>query len=316
MKIKSNIYFYVAAICVWVITVFIKLKYNGLIFGFNFGLYHPDGALYTTTALKLSGYSEFESAKIVYDWYSVHAFKFYYTSPLELYVSNNGLYAAYSSRIFYPILSVPFVKLFGVPGMLIIPALSLLIVILTINKFGIKMNKIWESFLMVFMVASSAVVMRWMVINTTDSLFVGLFAIVAYCLFMKIPNRQWYITFAILIVLTSLTRFSLFFWFAIALVLLMQTKVQKAFFVFVLSIIMSLPALLNNSTSSFLPVESQRNFLDRLLVYPFYVFKIIFYEIAQLLVLDRILFFMLFLSVFYSIRYFYRESSKIKNRLS
>jgi CDP-diglyceride synthetase len=90
----------------------------------------------------------------------------------------------------------------------------------------------------------------------------------------------------------------------------MQTKVQKAFFIFVLCIIMSLPTLLNNSASSFLPVESQRSFLDRLLVYPFYVFKIIFYEIAQLLVLDRILFFMLILSVFYSIRYFYRDSSK------
>lgn len=309
-KIKSKNYFYFATLCIWIVTVFTKLKYNGLIFGFNFGLYHPDGALYTTTALQLSGYTEFESASIVYEWYSLYAYKFFYTSPLELYASNNDLYTAYSSRILYPLLSVPFIKLFGVAGMLAIPALSLLIIMLIITKIGIKLNKTLESFLILFMVASSAVVMRWMMINTTDSLFVGLFGIVAYALFIVVPNPRWYFIFGTLIVLTSLTRFSLLFWFAIALVLFMQTKVKKAIFVFILSSLMSFPALLNNSTSSFLPVESQRNFLDRFLIYPFYVFKIIFYEIVQLFVLDRILFFMLFLSILYSIKYFYKESSK------
>jgi len=309
-KIKNNIFFYFATLCIWVITVLIKLKYNGLMFGFNFGLYHPDGALYSTKALILSGYSESESAQIVYDWYSVHAFKFNYSSPSELYVSRNGLYEAYSSRILYPILSIPFVKLFGVAGMLAIPALSLLIIMLVIIKIGIEVNKILEAFLTLFMIASSAVVMRWMMINTTDPLFVGLFAIVAYYLVKRIRSPQWYFIFGILIVLTSSTRFSLLFWFAIALVLFMQTKVQKAIFVFILCIIMSLPTLLSNSGSSFLPVESQKNFLDKLLVYPFYILKISFYEVVQLFVFDRILFFMLFLSIFYSARYFYKESSK------
>jgi uncharacterized membrane protein len=35
---------YLVMIVIWGITLLTKLFYNGLVFGFDYGLYHPDGA--------------------------------------------------------------------------------------------------------------------------------------------------------------------------------------------------------------------------------------------------------------------------------
>ena len=309
-RIKNNHLLYFTTLGVWIITVLIKLKYNGLIFGFDYGLYHPDGTLYTTRALDWSGYTETEAAKIVSDWYNIHAYKFNSTNPSDFYYSVNHLYADYAPRVLYPLLSTPFVKLFGVIGMLVIPALSLLIVMLMITKIGIELNKTFASLLTLIMISSSATVLRWMMINTTDALLVGIFSVVTFYLSKKISNFNWFFIFGALIVLTSLTRLSILFWFAIAFVLLMQGKVQKTTFILVFSVISVVPTLLNNSSSSFLTVESQRGILQRILLYPYYVLKITFYEFAQLFVLDRILFFICVLSLLYSVKHFYKDSSK------
>ena len=309
-RVNNNFLFYFATLSVWVITVLIKLRYNGLILGFDYGLYHPDGTLYTTRALDWSGYSEIEAAKIVSDWYNIHAVKFNNTNPSDFYYRVNHLYADYSPRILYPLLSILFIKLFGVPGMLAIPAFSLLIVMLMITKIGIELNKTFASFLTLIMVSSSPTVLRWMMANTTDALLVGIFSVVTFYLAKKIPGIKWYFVFGLLIILTGLTRISILFWFAIAVVLLMQSRVQKTAFILVISTIALIPTLLNNSSSSFLTVESQKGLSQRLLLYPFYVLKITFYEFAELFVLDRVLFFMCLLSLFYSTRYFYKESSK------
>ena len=309
-RIKNNHLLYFTTLSVWIITVLIKLKYNGLIFGFDYGLYHPDGTLYTTRALDWSGYTETEAAKIVSDWYNIHAYKFNSTNPSDFYYSVNHLYADYAPRVLYPLLSTPFVKLFGVIGMLVIPALSLLIVMLMITKIGIELDKTFASLLTLIMISSSATVLRWMMINATDALLVGIFSVVAFNLSKKISNFNWFFIFGALILLTSLTRLSILFWFAIAFVLLMQAKVQKTAFILVFSVISVVPTLLNNSSSSFLTVESQRSILQRILLYPYYVLKITFYEFAQLFVLDRILFFMCVLSLLYSVKHFYKDSSK------
>ena len=77
MQYRSrNIILHLSVLGIWLVTLLIKLKYNGLVFGFDYGLYHPDGALYTTRALDWSGYTETEAAKIVSNWYNIHAFKF------------------------------------------------------------------------------------------------------------------------------------------------------------------------------------------------------------------------------------------------
>ena len=192
MQYRSrNILLYLSVLGIWLVTLLIKLRYNGLVFGFDYGLYHPDGALYATRALDWSGYTETEAAKIVSNWYNIHAFKFNTTKPSDFYYSVHPLYPEYSPRILYPLLSIPFVKLFGVPGMLAVPAFSLLILLLVVLKIGIDLNKPFIAFLTIVSVASSPTVIRWMMANTTDALLVGIFSVSTYCLVRKISSYGW-----------------------------------------------------------------------------------------------------------------------------
>jgi len=292
------------------VTILIKLKYNGLIFGFDYGLYHPDGTLYTTRALDWSGYSETQAAKMVSDWYNVHAFKFNNTEPSDLYYAVNPFYKEYSPRILYPFLSVPFIKIFGIPGMLVIPALSLLVVMLIVVKIGIHLKKSFASMLTLIGISSSTTVTRWMVVNTTDALLVGIFSVGAYFLMRKIRSPKWYLISGVLVVLTGLTRISVLFWIAIATVLLIQKNQRKAIFIVLISVLVVIPTLLSNSSNSFLAVEADRSLWQRFLLYPFYLIKITFYEFAQLFVMDRILFFMCALSIYLSFKYINKDSSK------
>jgi hypothetical protein len=292
------------------VTLLIKLKYNGLVFGFDYGLYHPDGALYTTRALDWSGYTETEAAKIVSNWYNIHAFKFNNTKTSDFYYSVHPLYPEYSPRILYPLLSIPFIKLLGVPGMLAVPALSLLILLLVILKIGLDLNKPFIAFLTLVSVASSSTVVRWMMANTTDALLVGIFSVATYCIVKKISSYRWYLVFGVLVMLTGLTRISILFWVAVSSVLLIQRNRKKAIFITVVSVLIVIPTLLSNSSNSFLAVEANRSLWQRFLLYPFYLIKITFYEFAQLFVMDRILFFMCASSIYLSFKYINKDSSK------
>jgi len=311
MQYRSrNIILYVSVLGIWLMTLLIKFKYNGLIFGFDYGIYHPDGALYTTRALDWSGYSETEAAKIVSNWYNIHAYKFNTTKPSDFYYSVHPLYPEYSIRILYPLLSIPFVKLFGVPGMLVVPAFSLLILLLVILKIGIDLNKPFIAFLTLVSAASSSTVVRWMMANTTDALLVGIFSLTTYCLVRKITSYRWYLVYGALIILSGLTRISILFWIACASVLLIQKNRKKAIFITVVSVLIVIPTLLSNSSNSFLAVEAHRGLWQRIMLYPFYLIKITFYEFTQLFVMDRILFFMCALSIYLSFKYINKDSSK------
>jgi len=307
---RNNIILYLSVLGMWLVTVLIKFKYNGLIFRFDYGLYHPDGGLYTTRALDWSGYTETEAAKIVSNWYNIHAFKFNTTKPSDFYYSVHHLYPEYSPRILYPLLSIPFIKLFGVTGMLVLPALSLLVLLLVILEIGIKLNKLFITFLVLVSVTSSSTVVRWMMANTTDALLAGIFSVTAYCLVRKISTYRWYLFFGVLVILTGLTRISILFWVGVAAVLLIQKNRKKAIFITTVSVLIVIPTLLSNSSNSFLAVEADRSLWQRFLLYPFYFFKITFYEFAQLFVMDRILFFLCALSIYFSFKYISKDSSK------
>ena len=309
-KINSNMFLYPIVLLIWVVTLVIKFRYNGLVFGFDYGLYHPDGALYATRALDWSGYTETEAARLVFSWYESNAYKFNFDSPSELYYANHHLYTEYSPRILYPLLSVPFINIYGIPGLLFVPAISLLVLMLVVAKIGKDLGKSFTAVLVIISLCSSTTVTRWMLANTTDSLLAGIFSLSVLQLSKKKLSAFWIWSIGLLIILTGLTRISVVFWLAIALVLLVQNRRLEGLFVLVFSIIITIPTLLSNSSNSFLVVESQRSLLERLILYPFYLIKIIFYEFAQLFVLDKVLFFMCVLSLFYSFRFFHQKSSK------
>ena len=75
-----------------------KYKYNGLVFGFDYGIYQPDGKYYTYMALDFINNDSKQSAQSVVNWYATHGFKgnIFQVSDLvpgiyELKVSNGGM---------------------------------------------------------------------------------------------------------------------------------------------------------------------------------------------------------------------------------
>ena len=132
MKTSKQFLYPAALIFTWAISVIARLKFNGLAYGFDYGLYQPDGMHYTFRTLTFLGNSDLVSAQMVSDWYSTHGFKISQINPSDLLPENNRVWGVISPRILYPVLSVPFVALLGIPGMLAIPALSFLILLFTV----------------------------------------------------------------------------------------------------------------------------------------------------------------------------------------
>lgn len=313
MKVSSkfNFYTYFLVFLLWALSVVIKLKFNGLVFGLNYGLYHPDGALYATRALDWAGLSEIDAATKISNWYNLYAFKFNTTSPADFFYANHHLYREYSTRVMYPLLSVPFVKLFGVPGMLVVPTLSLLTLMLLVAKIGIIQNKRFITLIVLIGISSSSTVMRWMLSNTTDALLVAIFSVAGFLLVKKISSSYWYLLFGMLILLSGLTRISVIFWVAIASVLWFEKFKVRSTYVILLSFSIAVPTLLTHPSSSFLAVEGNRTFLEKSFLYPYYLIKVTFYETTQLMILDRIFFLVCALCLYLSLRNIRKVSSRL-----
>jgi len=287
---KKLFYLYLVVFVIWAVTIVAKIKYNGLVFGLDYGLYHPDGTLYTMRALDWAGYTERESASIVSTWYNFHAFKFNNTNQIDFLYNVHPKWSEYYPRVLYPFLSIPFVKFFGVPGMLVVPALSLLVVLAMIMYIGIKEKQLFVSLILVVLVSGSSTVTRWMMSNTTDSLFVAIFTLSIYFLYNINGKMSWFLGITILIAASGLTRMSLTFWLAIGIVLYLQKHFFKSLFIGLIAFLVFIPTLLSNSNNSFLPVEGDKNIFERTLLLPQYFLKVSYFEFGQLFVLDRVLF--------------------------
>ena len=181
---------------------------------------------------------------------------------------------------------------------------------LIITKMAIMQNKRFVALLVLCFITSSSTVMRWMMSNTTDALLVGLFAVSGYLISKRLVNPYWYMVFSLLILLTGLTRISILFWIAIAIIMWIQKLKVRAIFILSLSIVTVIPTLLTHQGSSFLAVEGERPIFEKILLYPLYLFKIVFYEFSQLYVLDRGFFFICIYSVFLCIININKDSSK------
>jgi len=79
---------YLSVFLIWLVTLLSRIMYNGLVFGLDYGLFHPDGSLYTFRALLFSGLDKTEAGLVVADWYDNHSYKAKYEGP-EMYFENN-----------------------------------------------------------------------------------------------------------------------------------------------------------------------------------------------------------------------------------
>jgi len=281
---------YIFVLALWVITVVTKYSYHGLVFGFDYGLYQPDGKYYTYMTLDLINHNSIESAQQVVNWYASNSFKGNIFNTSDLIPETSPIYSYISHRILYPLLSLPFVYFFGIPGMIAVPALSFLLLLYVILKVSSIYNFTYVGVIICFILSISPTVTRWMVINTTDALLVGLFSYSVILLNnLKSNAKIACIQLFPLIILTAATRFSLVFWVAIGLVLFINSKKILAIWILFIAFICAIPALNATLGVSLLPNSKEQSTLEKIFSLPISFCKVLFIDIAQLVVLDRAL---------------------------
>ena len=300
-------------ILIWGLAVTSKIMFNGLVFGFDYGTYQPDGKFYTYMALDFLNQNPRESAQLVVDWYSANGFKMNHFTIQDLMPNTSYAYPIIEHRVLYPLLSVPFVALLGIPGMLVVPALSLLALLMSVQILAKKFNVQQIGIILVVVLSTSPTVMRWMIVNCTDSLLAGLFAFVPLCLIKIMSNRiLWILPLTALVFLTSATRFIFTLWLAVCTVMFFRTIFKKHFLgLAVISFIAALPALSSQISTALLPGQENESTAAKIQMLPLSFVRVVTIDILQLGALDRLLLITLSVALLLSIKTIKRVSSQL-----
>jgi hypothetical protein len=271
------------------LAVLSRLRFNGLILNFDYGIYQPDGSHYTYRTLTFLGVDSNLAAQRVVDWYRIHGIKNDSFDVNLLSPENKEVWGLVAPRILYSLLSIPFVYVFGIAGMMAIPILSFMVLIWAIFRLSEIKNQQGIGILLVIGLTTSPTVLRWMVANITDSLLAGLFGIAVLLFLRNSSGKAWYFSLVSLILLTSSTRFTLPIWIAISLVYLINGRRNCAIVIFLTSTIAFIPTYLFMPSNAILPANVDTSGFQKSVQLFFSFFNVGFIEIAQLAALDRIL---------------------------
>ena len=298
-----NTYLIVFVICLWVATTTARLKFNGLVLGFDYNLFQPDGAYYMMRTLNWISSDSIENSKLVVDWYQTHNPAVPPIGVEGLLTQNNSTWAVVNPRPLYPFVSIPFVQIMGLNGMLAIPFLSLLALMVGTLLVSIKLDSRTWGMAIVILIAGSPTIIRWMTPNLTDSLLVILLGAIFYVVWLD--NFHWknIALLLTLIPLVSVTRFCLPILVGIAVLHFLRSKKMLSFFVFIESLICALPAMLADVDKPILPQAKSHSVTSLLTELPFSFIRIAFFEFAQLFVLDKVLLFAVFFCLGISLYY-------------
>ncbi len=301
---------YFLLLLLWVFALAGRFWANGIAFNLDFGIYQPDGAHYAYRALTFLGQSSDQAATQVVDWYRNYGFKNNTFTPYDLQPQNTGTWAIVSPRILYPLLSVPFVALLGIKGMLVIPAIALLVVIWASFLLGKKYVSTGFGLLLAFGLSISPTILRWVPANLTDGLLYAIFAITTLVLVKNKNDRKTFLALAVLVISSSLTRFCFPVWAAIAFVLMFNRQRRLGVFTFAFALACFMPTLLSAPDSALLPNSERTGLLSTISGLAISFVKVGFIEIAQLAVLDRGLLLLLLLATLLSVFYLREVASK------
>ena len=293
-----------------IVSAISRLKFNGLVLDFDYGIYQPDGSHYAYRTLTFLGVDSSAAADRVVSWYQIYGVKNNFFEASFLTPENKDTWGLAAPRVLYSILSMPFVYLIGLPGMLVVPLFSFVLLVSCIFRLSENYAKPWTGILLILVLCTSPTVLRWMIANITDSLLAGLFAIVALVLTSNISQKTWFLLIFTLIVMTSLTRFCTPIWVAIATVLWISRERAKSIWVLLVSSIASLPIFLNMPDNAILPADAEVQGLSKLLLLVRSFFEVGFFEIAQLAALDRGLLIFLVIATLLALSYSKDVSSR------
>lgn len=194
--------------------------------------------------------------------------------------------------------------------MLVIPGISFLILlmlpVLLCHHKSLGITGLFIS----AAILSSPTIVRWMFANISDSLLVAVISLFVLLETRNFSFHKWIVLIVPLIFVSSTTRFCLPLWLGIALVYFMDKEKRRALVITVLSVICALPTFLLSMGIGILPTEGNASLVSKLLSYPRISGKVIFYEVGQLFVMDKLLLFALILAVFITFRNRARISSR------
>jgi hypothetical protein len=285
------------------VAVLARVKFNGLVYGFDYGIYQPDGIDYSFKTLQIIGVEPIKASQDISNWYSNNSPKMKGISPEEVL---QGQITYPGERLLFPLLAAPFVKLFGLQGMLVIPIISFYALQISIFVLGVRHNRMEIATILAIIFSISPTILRWMVNDCSDALFAAIISSIPFILNLRNQNVQR-ILLPIVILGATFTRFSLPIFLAIGGVMLIKRNYLTAVFLIILSMVLNIPAL--TQANDMLTPQSEAGFWNKIALLPISALKVGFIEIAQLAVLDRILLLIIILSIYFAVVNRRKESS-------
>lgn len=308
--LHQSIFLYSTIFGLFAISVASRILFNGMIFDFDYHLYQPDGAVYTYMALKYAGFSHVSAAQQVIDWYAIYAepgtsLSLSFFSP----ETNPGVWSLGGTRVFYPLLSTPFVYMFGIEGMLVIPILSFFLLLIVVMRISQYVENQFVGLGLIFLITTSPTISRWYVANITDGVLATIFA-VALLVALKYPHQKALIPLSLLIAAGSATRFSAPFWIALAIIYWTRDR-RTSLILFFVTIICVIPTLAARPDSGSIVAGAEGGVIAKILYFPVSALRILFIEFAQLAAVDRSLLVALLAAIITSLWHLKDQSSQL-----
>lgn len=293
-SISNGKYFIFLILLIAIFSIAERIYNAGLIGGLDYFLFQPDGAYYSIKSYQLLGHGYLESLDIVKNFYLVHAKSIEYFSFGGNFQNN-----LMATRVLYPLLSVPFVAIFGMWGMLVVPCVSFIFIFIHISRFALKNRLSGVSILIpILLLSFSPTFTRWMIVNYTEALNVFLF----YLIFHFLGVNQKFtlvrdLTIISLFSAVALNHSEPFLTFAFALWAIRKKIFKNNRIVLSAILIVNILPFLFYKTWPLGFEKSPSNSLD----FFYKVFEIPLIEVAQLVILDKPLLILILLG-FYSLR--------------
>jgi len=265
----------------WFAAILSRLIKNGDVYGLNYNLFQPDGALYHAYTLHLMGNSWSDSARLVNQFFEDQIGKTYLGASIDPIVQR-----VIFTRPLLSILSVPSVFLLGQVGMLIIPALSFLVIGVVLYLVGKKSGTPYLGVLLYTILTLSTSVNRWMFSDLTDSLLVALIAL----MYLVIIYSKTKFLLPLLVTLALLTRPSGPLILALLLPFMLTYRKASMFIGVALSILGTIVLAIFSPEAAGTQTTGPYTVYQRIQDFALHGIKVLVVEFGQLLVMDRILF--------------------------
>ncbi len=272
----------------WFAAVLSRLTKNGDVYGLNYDLFQPDGSLYHAYTLYLQGNSWSDSARLVNEFFQSQIGISYLGQTITPVVQN-----VIFSRPLFSILSFPFVLLLGQYGMLAIPALSYLVVGISLYLVGKKVGRPYLAALLFFTLTLSTSVNRWMVSDLTDGLLVALISVI-YILILYSRLKTPLIA---LISLALLTRPSGPLLVALLLPFAFAYRRVSIYLGIAISVFGTLTLAFVSPEAAGTQTSGDYTVYQRIQDFALHAVKVFVVEFGQLFVMDRVLFVFIILSI-------------------